>query len=67
MKNLKEKIRTGDVVHGCWINLSSTVSAEIVGQAGFDWLLLDLEHGAGDVNTSSKDRSSMATKSTAHT
>ena len=49
MKNLKEKIRTGDVVHGCWINLSSTVSAEIVGQAGFDWLLLDLEHGAGDV------------------
>ena len=37
------------MVHGCWINLASTVSAEIVGQAGFDWLLLDLEHGAGDV------------------
>ena len=49
MKNLKEKIRSGEVVHGCWINLASTVSAEIVGQAGFDWLLLDLEHGAGDV------------------
>ncbi len=49
MKNLKEKILSGEVVHGCWINLASTVSAEIVGQAGFDWLLLDLEHGAGDV------------------
>lgn len=49
MKNLKEKIRSGEAVHGCWINMASTVSAEIVGQAGFDWLLLDLEHGAGDV------------------
>jgi 2-keto-3-deoxy-L-rhamnonate aldolase RhmA len=49
MKNLKDKIRSGETVHGSWINLGSTVSAEIVGQAGFDWLLLDLEHGAGDV------------------
>lgn len=49
MRNLKERIRSGDVVHGCWINLASTVSAEIVGNAGFDWLLIDLEHGAGDV------------------
>lgn len=49
MKNLKERIRSGEVVHGCWINLASTVSAEIVGNAGFDWLLIDLEHGAGDV------------------
>ncbi len=49
MKNLKEKLVSGEVVHGCWINLASTISAEIVGQAGFDWLLLDLEHGAGDV------------------
>ena len=49
MKNLKDKIKAGEVVHGCWVNMGSTVSAEIVGQAGFDWLLLDLEHGAGDV------------------
>ena len=49
MKNLKDKIHSGEAVHGCWINLASTVSAEIVGQAGFDWLLVDLEHGAGDV------------------
>jgi 4-hydroxy-2-oxoheptanedioate aldolase len=48
MKNLKEKILTGNVVHGCWINLGSTVSAEIVGRAGFDWVLIDLEHGVGN-------------------
>src|SRR5688572_30072939 len=47
MKTLKEKILAGAAVHGCWINLGSSVSAEIVGRAGFDWVLIDLEHGAG--------------------
>lgn len=48
MKNLKERIQSGEGVHGCWINLGSLVSAEIIGQAGFDWVLIDLEHGAGN-------------------
>ena len=48
MKNLKERIRNHETVHGCWVNLGSTVSAEIVGRAGFDWVLVDLEHGAGN-------------------
>src|SRR5215216_2554501 len=48
MKKLKEKILAGDSVHGSWINLGSIVSAEIVGNAGFDWVLIDLEHGAGN-------------------
>ena len=48
MKNLKQRIQDGETVHGCWINLGSTVSAEIIGRAGFDWVLIDLEHGAGN-------------------
>lgn len=44
--NLKSRIRSGEAVYGTWINLGSPVSAEIVGQAGFDWVLIDLEHGA---------------------
>ena len=48
MKNLKQRIYSGETVHGCWLNLGSQVSAEIVGRAGFDWVLIDLEHGAGD-------------------
>lgn len=48
MKNLKERIQSGEAVHGCWINLGSLVSAEIIGRAGFDWVLIDLEHGAGN-------------------
>lgn len=46
--NLKQKIFTGDTLHGSWINLGSTVAAEIMGNAGFDWVLIDLEHGAGN-------------------
>lgn len=48
-QNLKQRIYAGEVVHGCWINLGSTFSAEIVARAGFDWVLVDLEHGANDV------------------
>src|SRR5690606_31967722 len=51
MKTLKQRIYAGETVHGCWLNLGSTVSAEIAGNAGFDWVLIDLEHGAGDLAT----------------
>jgi 4-hydroxy-2-oxoheptanedioate aldolase len=47
MKNLKERIQSGETVHGSWLNLGSHVSADIMGHAGFDWLLIDLEHGPG--------------------
>ncbi|MBD3288811.1 2-dehydro-3-deoxyglucarate aldolase, partial [candidate division KSB1 bacterium] len=47
MKNLKQRIRRGETVLGCWLNLGSSLAAEMVGLAGFDWVLIDLEHGAG--------------------
>ena len=47
LMNLKQKIIAGETLHGSWINLGSTVSAEIMGNAGFDWVLIDLEHGLG--------------------
>lgn len=48
MKNIKSRIKNGEAVHGCWLNLGSSLTAEIVGLAGFDWVLIDLEHGAGN-------------------
>src|SRR5688500_1368253 len=48
MKNLKQRIQSGERALGCWVNMGSLVSTEIVGRAGFDWVLVDLEHGAGD-------------------
>jgi 4-hydroxy-2-oxoheptanedioate aldolase len=47
MKNLKKRLLQGETLNGCWLNLGSPLTAEIVGQAGFDWVLIDLEHGAG--------------------
>lgn len=47
MKKLKNRIECGETVLGCWLNLGSSLTAEIVGSAGFDWVLIDLEHGAG--------------------
>jgi 2-keto-3-deoxy-L-rhamnonate aldolase RhmA len=47
MKNLKSKLLNGEAVHGCWLALGSPLTAEIVASAGFDWVLIDLEHGAG--------------------
>lgn len=47
MNNLKEQLQKGSTVHGCWLNMGSNVSAEIVSNSGFDWVLVDLEHGIG--------------------
>lgn len=51
MNNLKQRIRNGEAVNGCWLNTGSPVTAEIVGRSGFDWVLVDLEHGAGSEAT----------------
>jgi 2-dehydro-3-deoxyglucarate aldolase len=34
---------------GCWLSLGSPITTEVVGVAGFDWLLLDAEHAPNDV------------------
>lgn len=36
-----------EIAAGTFLNLGSTTSVEIAAQAGFDWLLLDFEHGSG--------------------
>ena len=48
-RQLKGAIGDDRVVNGCWINLFSTLAAEIVAQAGYDCVLIDLEHGPGSV------------------
>lgn len=36
---------------GCWVSLSNPMTAEVLGLAGFDWLLIDGEHAPNDVST----------------
>jgi 4-hydroxy-2-oxoheptanedioate aldolase len=44
---LRARVAAGDVTMGTFIGTASSVTAEVCAAAGFDWLLLDLEHGAG--------------------
>jgi 2-keto-3-deoxy-L-rhamnonate aldolase RhmA len=47
MKSIRERVLKGEVVCGTWIVLGSSLAAEIAGNAGFDWVVLDMEHGMG--------------------
>ncbi len=44
-ESLTAKLRSHSVQTGSWLSLGSPVVAEIAADSGFDWLLLDLEHG----------------------
>ena len=48
MKWIREKTLSGEWMGGTWLNLGSSLTAEIAGKSGFDWVLVDLEHGMGD-------------------
>lgn len=48
IKSLRPRLSRGEVVIGTWLNLGSSLTAEIVARAGFDWVLIDMEHGTGD-------------------
>ncbi|MBI3280204.1 MAG: 2-dehydro-3-deoxyglucarate aldolase [Acidobacteria bacterium] len=45
---LRRRFDTGETVLGCFLSLGSALTAEIMGAAGYDCALIDLEHGAGD-------------------
>jgi 2-keto-3-deoxy-L-rhamnonate aldolase RhmA len=44
---LKARLKDGEALLGCFLSLGSSLTAEIMGAAGYDWALIDLEHGAG--------------------
>jgi 2-dehydro-3-deoxyglucarate aldolase len=48
---LRRDIRARKLLIGCWQSFNSPITAEILGMAGFDWILLDGEHAPSDVNT----------------
>ena len=46
---VKAKLLSGQPSYGAWLNLNSTLSAEVTAAAGFDWLTVDAEHSAWDM------------------
>jgi 2-dehydro-3-deoxyglucarate aldolase len=42
--SLKQKLQDGETTIGSWITLGHSAIAEIMARAGFDWLVIDMEH-----------------------
>lgn len=48
---VKRMLRDGKKTAGAWLQIASPFTAEILARAGFDWLIVDMEHGPGDILT----------------
>jgi 4-hydroxy-2-oxoheptanedioate aldolase len=46
---LKRRLAQGGSAFGCWVDTGSPTVVEILGHAGFDFVVIDLEHGQGDI------------------
>ena len=45
LKNFRDKLNNNDFVYGPFIKTSDPMFVEAVGLAGFDYVILDMEHG----------------------
>src|SRR5258706_11874875 len=45
----KQAIREGRMQTGLWCSLCSNVAAEVIADAGFDWILIDTEHAPNEL------------------
>lgn len=44
-------LKAGEKQIGLWVSLASNYAAEVTAGAGFDWLVVDMEHSPGDLQT----------------
>jgi 4-hydroxy-2-oxoheptanedioate aldolase len=59
-KDFRSRVLAGEWLCGSFINLGSALTAEIAARAGFDWLMLDYEHGPGSEETLLKQLQAVA-------
>jgi 4-hydroxy-2-oxoheptanedioate aldolase len=45
----KHNLAAGKLQIGLWSSLCSNIAAEIIGDSGFDWILLDTEHSPNEI------------------
>ncbi|CAM2147415.1 MULTISPECIES: HpcH/HpaI aldolase family protein [Paraburkholderia] len=45
---LKERLKDAEPLFGLWLSMGSETAAEALAHAGFDWLLIDMEHTPND-------------------
>ena len=44
--NIRKKLNNGGCSIGSWMQIPNSSIAEIMGQDGYDWVAIDMEHGA---------------------
>jgi 2-keto-3-deoxy-L-rhamnonate aldolase RhmA len=47
INSIRERILNRELLTGTFLSLGNSITTEIAGNSGFDWLLLDVEHGSG--------------------
>ncbi|MFN3210973.1 MAG: aldolase/citrate lyase family protein, partial [Roseovarius sp.] len=47
----KTALASGQPLIGCWAGFADAYATEILGTAGFDWLILDGEHAPNTIQT----------------
>ena len=47
----KTALASGRRLVGCWAGFADAYATEILGTAGFDWLILDGEHAPNSIHT----------------
>jgi 2-keto-3-deoxy-L-rhamnonate aldolase RhmA len=48
---IRDALKDGKKLLGGWVNMASPIATEIMAGAGFDFLMIDQEHGPGDAMT----------------
>ena len=46
INRIRERLKQGGTTVGSWIQIPHASIADIMGQAGYDWVAVDMEHGA---------------------
>lgn len=49
--NLKQKLKNNELTIGSWIMMADSMSVEVMALAGFEWLVVDIEHTPIDMET----------------
>lgn len=50
LNHLKARLAAGESLYGAWIGSGTATTAEIMAHVGFDFLCIDQEHGAGELD-----------------
>jgi acyl CoA:acetate/3-ketoacid CoA transferase alpha subunit len=51
IESIKLRWKRDEVTLGGWCNIPTSLTAEILAKGGFDWVLVDMQHGCMDYQT----------------